>query len=274
MGLRRQELNAAMTEMEDRLSVLVEAGPVPRVIYLEAGHHKVSTGPDDFSLTSLRHALDLGQNLILKYKDKVKIVFGVLKDDLGLSCDTLSCWIPQPVQTSEADLALPRSLEAILLASPVVKMDKIMIFSERNAKNRGLAHLKSLRSGKTFPSGMEERADSQRDGLFFRTWDRQSVELAVIHGDHWTAKCPTLMGQHYADVLSRLRQRFPREYPVALVDFSDIMDRNKVTRGSESFLRYFRTPEVGSGRVEVLNMFYDDPEGQYFIWEEFSSGDF
>ena len=242
------------------------------VVYLEAGHYSGTHGPDEFSLRSQTHALDLGTSLVLDYQKRLKLVYGIFKDDLGLTCDAVSCYVPAAQETDDADLSIPRALESVLVSHPLVKMDKLMLFSERNAKNRGLAYLKRLKQSGVYPPGMAFRATDDGEAFVYRTYDRQEVTLAEVNGTHWTAKCPVLMGQHYADVLLKLAQRFPAEYPVVLADFSDLMDRNKVTRGSEAALRYFR--RSGMAEVTILNVFYDDPEGEGFIIDEFRSSDF
>lgn len=265
-------LPPGLTEIHEAILRRLRGVSSKAIVYLEAGHYSGAAGPDEFSLASQRHALDLGKNLVVEFKKQVKIVFGILKDDLGLTCDAVSCYIPRAIDTDESELTIPRDLEAILAAESLVKMDKLLLFSERNAKNRGLAHLKRLKESQVFPPGMGLRQVADRQSLVFSTYDRQEVVLAEIHGQSWTAKCPVLMGQHYADVLLRLRQRFPSEYPVILVDFSDLMDRNKVGRGSEAALRYFCGSQLGD--VTILNVFYDDPQGDGLIVDEFNSKDF
>lgn len=251
---------------------VLEAGS-RAVIYLEAGHYSGASGADEFSLLSQTHAIDLGKNLIREFQRSVRLVYGILKDDLGLTCDAVSCYIPRPQDTEEENLTLPRNLESLLQAEPLIKMDKLLLFSERNAKNRGLARLKKIRESNSFPPGMALRPQEDGDQIVFTTYDRQEVVLAEAHGARWTAKCPVLMGQHYADVLARLEQRFPAGYPLILVDFSDLMDRNKVGRGTEAALRYFR-PANRDSEVTILNVFYDDPEGEGFIVDEYRSRDF
>jgi len=272
MPLTAPALIPALSELQDAIARQIRLAP-RTVVYLEAGHYSGAHGPDEFSLASQTHALDLGTSLVLEHQKHVKLVYGIFKDDLGLTCDAVSCYVPAAQNADDADLSIPRALEALLTSHSLVKMDKLLLFSERNAKNRGLAHLKRLKESGRYPAGMAFRATDDGEAFVYRTYDRQEVTLAEVNGSHWTAKCPVLMGQHYADVLARLAQRFPAEYPVVLADFSDLMDRNKVGRGSEAALRYFRHAGLQND-VTILNVFYDDPEGEGFIIDEFRSADF
>jgi hypothetical protein len=277
MALQRVPLGTAAAEVMDRIREHLDRLPAPAVVYLEAGHYSGRHGPDDFARNSLRHALALGTGLVLDHKtdgkDRLKLVFGILKDDLGMTCDAVACYVAPRADQPDGGASLPADLEAILREHPLVKLDRLLLSTERTAKNRGLGLLRRIHESGNYPEGMFHQADPGPEGLYFGTWDRQQVLLSLINGDYWTAKCPTLMGQHYADILARLEQRFHAAHPTILVDFSDLMDRNKVGRGSEAALRYFWKRPEGAGPVVILNVFYDDPEGEYFIVDEFRSED-
>ncbi len=272
MSLGRADLSQAMQAAYSRLGRLVASSTKPLVIYLEAGHYVSAKGPDEFSTASLGQALALATNLILDFKEKIRIVFGILQDDLGMKCDDNACSLP--MQNHKTLDGVPEALLALLRQSPVVKLDKLMLFSERSAKNRGINRLRRLAKEDSSQSGIHRESETGREGIFFSSLDRQEIPLVLITEQRWVAKCPTLMGQHYADVLIALGKRFPPEYPVAIVDVSDLMDRNKVGRGSEAALRLFCKDLDKRAELHIINLFFEDPSGDVFISEDYDSRDF
>lgn len=279
MPLSRAALNEPCTIALSRIADAVERGKDPVVVYLEGGHFSAAWGVDDFCLSSQAHAQALAQNLIMEFKDRVRIVFGVMREDIGLTCGEDVCVPGSTNGEEEIHGGIPDKLRRLLEASPVVKMPRLMVFSERTAKNRGIARLRRIFPDKRTPErdppkGMYMDWSAGKAGVYFTSADLQEIKLADVHDGVWNAKCPTLMGQHYADVLKALSLRFHRGLPVNIIDFSVIMDRNKVTRGSEAALRYFRGKDDMEAEVKIVNLFYDDPEGKLSIVKECASGDF
>jgi hypothetical protein len=57
--------------------------PARPVILLEDGHYNPVTGADKFSIVTLRAALGVGEHLIEHFGKRLRLVFGILVDNLG-----------------------------------------------------------------------------------------------------------------------------------------------------------------------------------------------
>ena len=83
------------------------------VVYLEGGHFNRQFGADEFALNTLSDAVAFGKKLISKYQKNIKLVYGILVDDLGIACSEDSCTLPQLEKISEPQTAgeLPEEIE-------------------------------------------------------------------------------------------------------------------------------------------------------------------
>ncbi len=249
----------------------------PLVVYLEAGHFDPRfTDPEDleFARESLQGAIDLGNNLVVEHRDRVRLVFGILVDNLGLNCGDQGCSIKPGAGTFNAEKdPLPAELEALLVASPLVKRNRVMLHDERNAKNRAIEKLRRKLKSNVANLVRVPSADGNKSEVFFRKDTPDEVLLANIAGDSWSAQCPLIMGQHYVDVFDALDHRYRgsnREvYPKMVIDFSEQMDRQKVTRGSQVGLGLFLPPT--SLPHHIVNVCFWDPQGDRYDLDHFSA---
>lgn len=228
------------------------------VIYLEAGHFTPKTGPDSFAQNSLIDSLEILSSLIRKRSKNVRLVLGILVDDLGLECGKEGCSVRSP---QSADLStLPNSLEQILL-HPYVKRERLLIFSERNAKNRAIQRMRQLKkqahSSRFFT---EERG--LKEHWFCEPQQGTRVTLAEKEGEVIRAQCPAIMAQHYADCSQKIQERFVEMDHLIIVDWSEMMDRSKVTSGARCAQSLFLSShEI---QVDLLNIFLADDDGEFF----------
>jgi hypothetical protein len=251
------------------LARLQSAADRPALVFLEGGHFDPRFGADDFSKASLDAALDLGSHLIRVYGRRLRVVFGVLQDDLGLDCAGDACSLGER-GPSDPRAGLPDALEARLAACRYVKRDRVEVFRERAAKNRGISRLRRILAAGSVPFLCEETA-GEETRILLQADDGQRVLLACRRGAAWVASCPLIMAQHYADVVSRLDRRFSHS-PVLLIDYSRLADRNKVERGAELALRLMIADAAAP--CHIINVFYADDAGQHAFAADLGREDF
>lgn len=230
------------------------------VIYLEAGHFNSAYGVDEFSINSLQDAILLGNLLIKKYNKNIKLVYGILIDNLGMSCSEDFCTIsPNPVK-SEPNDHLPDELEVIIAESKLLKRDKLALFYERAAKNRSIETLKTLLK-KNIPEIKHVVKDNNSE-IIFQSYDNQNQFLLAKRHDHqFVAKCPALLAQHYKDINLMLHKRFPSNQHAIVIDWSELDDAIKVKQGKQA-ANVFNNNSVSN--ATIINIFFGDDKGQIF----------
>lgn len=234
------------------------------VVYLEGGHYDPRYPVTEFSIDSLHKALSIANNSIVKHKKKLKVVLGILIDDLGLQCGSDSCDISvhSSVSDEEDTDDLPAALENVLAQYSIVKRDRVMLQGERNCKNRGIQSLKRIIAQHKInprPELFVEEAP-QLTQVFFKNAQDQSILLAESKNkDIWTAKCPLIMAQHYSDIYQKVSKLHPQTSAYHIIDFSEIDDYHKVITGAEVAMKIFLRNEQTEGReMQVTNIFLSD----------------
>lgn len=233
------------------------------LVFLEGGHYDPRYPITDFAVDTLRFALNIANNAILRHKKKVKIALGVLVDDLGLQCGSDHCDIDTARQIAAVDdETLPQELEEILAMHTIVRRDRLIVQGERNCKNRGLATLRKLVAAHQQSPGMALRIEEQPalQRIHFRRGNHQEVLLAESRTKGvWTAKCPLIMAQHYKDVFEKISRRHPQAGSYHIVDFSEADDYNKVTAGTDAAMHLFLSEgQTGGRKVTITNAFLSD----------------
>jgi hypothetical protein len=264
----------SVTHVLTWVSKQIEHSTAPQVIAIEGGHFDSVLGADGFSQNSLRCSLQIGRELIRRFGRGLRVVYSTLIDDLGLDCDNKTCSMvsgPHP----HSEQSLPPALETIFQADRLVKRERVILDTERHSRNRGLKRLKRLLDNKS--DRVEGIVTIEETGnaitCNMRTDDGMTIEIASRVEKRWTIKCPLIMASHYADLVATIERRFGREYSVAIIDFSEVSDRGKVTRGSELALRALIPAEPGTGRRSILNVFWGDALGELVLVDSFQSAD-
>lgn len=246
--------------LSKQISNAIDKGNTP-VVFIEGGHFDPRLGPDTFSENSLKEALDFSYVLIKKFATRVRIVLGLLVDDLGLECGTETCSIsdkPTPSKTT-TPTALPAQLLKILEKSPVYKEPRFLIFSERTSKNRAIRTLrKELENPQTC---LLQENNNGKIKLSFQMSSGENVLLAEQEGDIFRAKCPSIMGQHYTDCAQKIHGRFPDNNDLFLLDFSEMIDQSKVVAGADAACKVF-LPHAPKKNIYIMNVFYIDDAGE------------
>lgn len=226
------------------------------VIYLEGGHFNHRFGVDEFSENTLRDAIFLGKILIKKYQKKVRLVYGILIDDLGISCSEDHCTVSaSPIHATKTQ-EIPRELEKIIMETGLIKRDRLMLFSERTSKNRAISTIKKKINHDSIivtQHGLDNEVNIKTNslGIFM---------LARRKGHVFTAKCPAIMSQHYKDVMLKLTQRFFKANSFVIIDWSDASDKTKVSQGVSSYSLF---KDEHFCETTIINVFFGDDEGEF-----------
>lgn len=236
------------------VSQVVHAADTPVAVIVEGGHFDPRLGADSFAIASLNAALQLTEGLIHHYARRVRVVISLLVDDLGASCGPAACTLadaPAPVETG----VLPDPLDARLRAHRLVRRDRVVVTTERNARNRGLA---ALRGWTAVPDLLHWHGAPGARRATFQADDGASIPLAEETGPgRWTARCPLIMAQHYADLRALAGRRYAPSWPTVVVDLSVGADQPKVTRGAELAVR--RPHSAPDARPHaIVNLFEAD----------------
>jgi hypothetical protein len=242
----------------------------PPIVYLEGGHYDPRYEISDFSINSLKHVLNVANNLIIKYKGNIKIVIGILVDNLGLQCTENTCEIIENDGVVKNNEELPMEIEKILDKYLIVKRDKMIISNERNCKNKTISFLKKIIETKHDSISINNQNDTL--SVFYHASDNQLIQLAEIKNSvTWVAKCPSIMAQHYNNITSKILKRFSDATDLTIIDFSEIEDINKVTRGVEVAFDVYIPSLIEEQKVNIHNVFMTDfGDDQYTITNAFS----
>ena len=264
-----------ISKVEHELITLIqkevaESSPTVTAVYLEGGHFDPRYSATDFSTDSLTKALNVANNAILAHKKNIKIVLGILIDDLGLQCGVESCEIlPSPAAKSgNTGLApLPAELENILDQYRFVKRDKLVIQGERNCKNRGIQSLRKIVANQLdqFPQlSLKEVNDVTQ--VIFKNQEGTDIILAEARDKGiWIAKCPLIMAQHYKDTYHKALKMHPQVGACHIMDFSEMDDFHKVVNGTEVAMTLFLHPDIlGENKLKISNIFLSDFDVEHY----------
>lgn len=269
MKLQKVDIQNSLQEAFSYVGEKVSHSSDPTIIILEAGHFSSSYGSDQHAINTLKGALDLANNLIVEYGREIKVVLALLIDDLGLSCDVDVCSVGENV--GKVTGSFPDELTFILKSSPIYNVKQFVISSERAAKNRGIAKLKSIikKSDPALGIIFKLEEENQQQKFFFCSNDGQMVLLADIKDWVWRSHCSLIMGQHYFDLHKKISRRYPYNWPQILIDFSSIYERGKVNRGAELAIQ-FLSLEGLSRSYEIVNICFADEEGEVYTIDHFN----
>lgn len=248
------------------VSEVVDRSDKTTLVYIEGGHFDPRFTEDEdieFSLESQRAALELTTRLIKTFGNKVRIVLGVLVDNLGQQCGRDACAVgPTNNDVLKEIKDLPPQLQNVLndyeTYGNLVKPEKFVITTERAAKNRAVKNLRGRVNGAVDPQPplvISRNGDGSK--IFFEDKSTGQILLATFHGDVWSVQCPAIMGTHYNDSFNTMSTRLP-DSPSIVIDFSEAADREKVTGGSRVALGLFMPRGVDTPR-HIINITSIDP---------------
>lgn len=235
------------------------------VVYFESGHFNTRYGVDDFSISSFNDSVLLGSHIVKQYKKSVKLAYGILVDDLSLACSAdTGCTLPTSDATAQQNQELPNEIEALIKSSKLLKRDRYLVFSERTAKNRAIKTLKKkIKDGDEWLK-IQSAEDSYEDIII--SGEGCNDILLCKRIDHiYNIRCPGILGQHYADVLLALQQRYFEATNFLIIDWSEMCDKNKVEQGVISAKNIFNTNKQKNKSLNsaIHNVFFADDEGEF-----------
>ena len=239
------------------------------VVFLEAGHFKLNTNVETFSTQSLEDAVCLGKYLINTFKKQVRVVFGILVDDLGQECGIDKCSVSVLTNNDQTavDRAIPKPLLDILKQEQrYVKLDRVLLFSEKTAKNRSIKHLKNAIS--SYATNVITEGEQGDVDVYCANQPYGRILLAKKKDKTFNAYCPSIMGQHYADVFAKLAERFFERSCFITIDWSEMMDNSKVLSGTQAFKRVFCNTPSKKMTLTIINIFFADDKGKFYQIDE------
>lgn len=248
------------TYISELISILDERikGDSNTVIYLDAGHYKAASPITTFSLTSLLDALAFGKVLKDKYANSIKVVFGILIDNLGLECSSQACEVAGNQEWADR-VTLHESLQEILQAKIGQKAKDVRIVSERAVKNRAIRRLRGLLKSDS-PQLVLEKSDEEYS-IFFKNHSERKIFLAQKKGDLINVHCPCIVAQHYLDTLEILRKKFHRNNNFITIDWCERTDKPNVESGLQALEKVFYPASIKTVNFQIVNVFYFDEEG-------------
>lgn len=215
---------------------LIDAIPDDSAVLLDCGHFDSVDGVDDFSINTTKIAVDMFNLSEKKRRKGVKFLFPILIDDVGMQCseDAMMC-LPKSVMAIPQRVKVPSEIEAIIEKTIGFRNDRLKLFSEKTARNRGIQY---------FRKSLTDTV--QKKSFYIKQQDKDSVSklfcvlpngTSVLMADMttkstWSGHCPLLMGMHYRDITMWALKRFPHAKAVSIIDFSLYADRGKVNAGA------------------------------------------
>lgn len=219
----------------DIYAKVIKQLPDDSTIVFDCGHFDSVLGVDEFSIQTAQLAVALFDLCDSKRRKGLKVVFAILLDDVGMSCDqdAMICLPKDAKQVSRTDI--PEDIIQILRPTVGFRKEKAKLFSEKTARNRGIQYFRKNLSAllEDVRFSLVEGEDG-RPHLYFRTLQGHNILMADLTTDAvWSGHCPLLMGMHYRDVAIWAQGVFPNNGKVAVVDFSLSQDRGKVNGGAQ-----------------------------------------
>lgn len=223
----------------------------PLIIYLEAGHYLSTTGPTDFSTESLKDTIIFSRYLIKKYGKNIRVVLGILENDLGTD---------HAKNTKKNTLnALPSELEAIIAHDTIIKRERVLHFSETTTKNRGSSFVKKQIKNKNKKIAIDNTPEAL---VHIHTTHQKICIGSKTKNNTYKLYCAGIMLQHYIDVFTKVKKRFKQADSFVIIDWSEHFDKTKVVHGRQAFQSIYSSDENIS--LRIFNVFYTDDEGSIY----------
>lgn len=244
--------------------------PTDSVLVFDSGHFDSVLGVDEFSLGTAGLVKRLFELSDSKRRKGLKIVFAVLLDDVGMSCDE-DAMICMPKDTQKVSRTeVPEELRMIFEQTIGFKKERLRLFSEKTARNRGIQffrkNIESLLEDSKFSLTIGEDG---RQHLYFRTAQEHDILMADLTSDViWTGHCPLLMAMHYRDVSTWVHKLFSTYNKIAIIDFSLTQDRGKVNGGAQIAV----AASTGASRLySITNVCFADDDLDIYTLDEYGA---
>lgn len=238
------------------------------VVVIDCGHFDSVTGIDEFSIATTQLASVLFEKTEDLRRKGLKIVFAVLIDDVGMTCDTdaMVC-LPKDSKVM-ARPTIPNAIYDILKTTTGFRDERLKLFSEKTARNRGIQfYRKHLDEIQALPKFFIETSTNDSNQLLFENDQGQRVLVADLTTDSlWTGHCPLLMAMHYRDIATWASKLFADRTAVHIIDFSLSQDRGKVNSGAQIATAY----APNSALASITNLCSADEELDVYSMDSYS----
>ncbi len=231
------------------------------VVYLEGGYYDTRFGPQDFSFNTLSACTDITKELIKNQYGITRVVLGILANNIGQVCGEDSCVIPININKNDSDyVELPQSLRNIINNTGIVPRDQVMFTTEKNLRNRGIKLIKKLiKELQKYSLVMDKKTESQE--ICSVVLEGKKIPLAIKKGEAWAARCPLIMGQHYADIFIKNAKKFGSSTNQIIIDMCEMYDRHKVNNGAKfASLLLHRLYRYDTSNIHIINCCFQDDE--------------
>lgn len=236
-------------------------GNVRQTIYLEGGYFDTRFGPKEFSTNTLKACIKVAEELIKKKYNIMRVTLGILINNIGIICGEDACIIGGQKNDvkSEDNVMIPELLKDMLKKSKVTKEDQIII-NERTLRNRGIRTIKDIVKDPEKYS-LEMETNSNNEILYSITINGSKIPLAIKRGARWVARCPLIMGQHYADLYVKNAKKYGNTTNQLLIDMCEMYDRHKVNNGAKiSFILLNKMYGYDVSNLKIMNFCFNDEE--------------
>lgn len=239
-----------------------------QVVYLEGGYFDTRFGPKEFSTNTLNICIKTAEEIIKKKYKIMRVILGVLINNIGINCDENICTIngQENNAKNKDDALVPTALDNMIKKSKIGKEDQI-ITNERTLRNRGIRTMRDILSNpKKYSLGIDE--DTNDEILYSLDIEGNKIPLAIERKEHWIARCPLIMGQHYVDLYVKNAKKYGKTTNQLLIDMCDIYDRHKVNNGAKVSLFLLRKMYgYNVGNLRIVNFSFNDDELTNFEYD-------
>ncbi|QRK92250.1 hypothetical protein [Saccharopolyspora erythraea] len=209
-------------------------------VLLSGGYFQSPPGVDDFSLNTLALAARLGREVRKLHRGN-KASYDVMHNDLGQACGTDTCSIGDNGQDGPVDV---HSLRELAAAERIT----FTITRERTLRNRAARAMhKWLRD-----TGTNSLFRQEGEEIVYRSRQYDSVRVGVVKDFYVVPRCPLIMNEYYSRHFDRLRRAFPDCRRRYLIEIGSAVDKDKMFKGAEIYLRGPR-----SSGDQIIHVFTD-----------------
>ena len=226
-------------------------------------------GPQDFSINTLSMAIHVAEEIVKRKYKVTRVLLGVLVNNIGIVCGEDACVIPNKesdFNNNEA-LVVPHILTDMLNKSKVTKNDPVIFTNERTLRNRGLRLVKEIvDESKKYSIVMDKNKEGA--DLCSVLIEEDKIPLTIKKGKTWAARCPLIMGQHYADLYIKISKKYGENINLLIVDMGETYDRHKMNNGAKvAFMLLHKMYGFDTGNLKICNFSFQDDELVHFEYD-------
>lgn len=240
-----------------------------QIVYLEGGYYDTRFGPQDFSINTLSTAISVAEEVIKRKYKVIRVILGVLVNNIGIVCGDDVCVIPNKKNDVENEnvLKLPEILNKMLKKSKVTKNDPVILTNEKTLRNRGLRIVKKIvNEPKKYNIVMDK--NKEREALCSVLIDGEKIPLTIKRGKTWSARCPLIMGQHYVDLYIKISKKYGQDINLLVIDMGEMYDRHKMNNGAKvALVLLHKMYGLDAGNLKIANFSFQDDQLMNFEYD-------